>query len=109
AHRGGAQSLDRGQALRGVLAAARDCEGAEGAGPFETRPEPDEEPEGEREEDPVFRAQARAPQDEAPAPRPPLPGFLRVEPAERRTGGPRRLVHAHVAVERIAEIAAERR
>src|SRR6266542_3669051 len=49
----------------------------------------------------------RPPQDEAPAPRPPIPRLLRVQPAERRATGARGLMHAHVAREGKREVVAE--
>src|SRR5262249_2096370 len=99
----------RRQPGRRVLAATGDRQRAERARPLEAGPESDEEPERERKEDAVGRAHARPAQHEAPAARPPLPRFLRVEPEKRRAARPRRLVHAHVALERIRQIGAERR
>src|SRR5438552_1064070 len=107
ADRRGAQRLDGGQALGGVLAAAGDGETAEGARALEARPEADEEAEREREEHAVPGAEPRAPQDEAPAARPPVPRLLRIEPAERRAGGARGLVHAHVARDGKRQVAPE--
>src|SRR5439155_11411436 len=67
----------------------------------------DEEAEREREEDPIGRRDAGPREHESPAPCPPLPRCLRVEPAERLTARARRLVDPDVALERIREIGAE--
>jgi hypothetical protein len=109
ADRGDPQALDRGQALRAVLAAAGDGERPERAHALEAGPEAHEEPEREREEHAVARPQPRRAEHHRPAAGPPVPGLLRVEPAERRPGGARRLVHPDVAVEREGQVGAERR
>jgi hypothetical protein len=110
AHQGGGPELVHpAQARRRVLAAARDGQGPDGAGTLETGPEADEETEGEGEEDAIGRAQAGPRQHEAPAPDPPVPRLLGVEPADRRAAGARGLMHAHVALQGIGEVGAERR
>src|SRR5207247_9380277 len=76
---------------------------------LEARPEADEEPEREREIDAVAGPEPRAREDEAPAVRPPLPRGLGVQPPQRRSRRPGRLMHAHVALERVGPVRAERR
>src|SRR4029077_16131960 len=75
---------------------------------LEARPETHEEAEREREEHAIAWAEPGRAQHHRPAARPPRPGFLRVEPAQRRAGGARGLVHAHVAIDRMAQVGAER-
>ena len=104
----------RAQRLHGVEprervgAAAGNGQRAQRAGALEARPEADEEPEREREIDAVAGPEPRAREDEAPAVRPPLPRGLRVQPPQRRSRRPGRLMHAHVALERIGQVRAER-
>src|SRR5205085_10171061 len=92
-----------------VGAAAGNGQRAQRAGALEARPEADEEPEREREIDAVAGPEPRAREDEAPAVRPPLPRGLRVQPPQRRSRRPGRLMHARVALERVGQVRAERR
>jgi hypothetical protein len=107
--RGDAQLVHPDQPRGRVLTAAGDGECAERPRALEPRPEADEQPERERKEHAIGRADARRAQHEAPAARPPLPRLLRIEPAKRLVRGAGRLVHAHVALERIREVGAEGR
>ena len=109
AHRGGAERLDGGEALRRVLPAPGNRQAPERARSLEACPEPDEEPEREREEHAVLWSEAGTAQDEAPAARPPVPRLLRIEPAQRRAGRAGGLVDPHVALERKRQVGSEGR
>ena len=108
--RGGAERLHGGQALRaspgrrpGMARAPR------ARAPSKPAQKPTKSP---NENGKKTRSPGPSPapaQHEAPAARPPVPGLLRVEPAERRAAGARGLVHAHVALERVRQVGAERR
>src|SRR5438094_425227 len=101
------ERLHPGEPRRGVLAAAGNCERPQGTRALEARPEADEQPEREREEDAVRRLDHRPAQDEPPATRPPLPRLRRVEPANRLPARARGLVDTHVALEGVREVAPE--
>src|SRR3989442_1019620 len=97
------------KARRGVLATARDRERAQRTGALESRPEADEEPEREGKEDAVGEGDAGGVEHEAPAPDPPIPGFLGVEPPQGLAAGARRLVHANEALQGIGQVGPEGR
>src|SRR5438045_783330 len=54
---------------------------------FESGPESEKRSEGKGKEDPILSVHLRTTKNRLPAVQNPLPGFLRIEPAQRRAGG----------------------
>src|SRR5205085_6720715 len=72
-------------------------------------PVADERPERKSAEDRIARADACRTVNRAPAARPPVPAFLRVQPPERTARRSRCLMKVTIATERISQQPAERR
>ena len=109
AHRGGAERLHGGQALSGVLPATGIARAPRARAPSKPAQNPTKSP---KENGKKTGRPGRGPRPRRTKPQQRAhhsQDSCGVEPAERRAGGARRLVHADVAIERVAEIAPEGR
>ena len=104
---GGLGGDDRRHALRRRHRAAGEAHRPKTLGTGERRPEADERPKRECEEDAIPRGDARRAVDRLPALPPPFPGFGGVEKAQRPPGRTARLMETDIPLERISEIRAE--